>query len=265
MPTEPREIDGFAHIAGPNLYPFTRDSLRRQKTLLSSLRELRQRGIHLFPMGIHQTMPDIAELEVAMSIAEEPKDWRDIQDVNGLIISRGVTTLGAFGMAASEVVQKAGNVFMSFPRTKTLEKLTSLEHVDMRQLIDSNNYRMRSEIKDWLKVGPVDKLKLPAFKPGMRLFSAWSGTTDTVRYADNHQPEDIQFGKVHAGLVDIVKHGLVLPVVMWDRGEEFDPILEMGELTTIRTRHDISPVQEWQRATLAARLGLKDDQVRIAA
>jgi hypothetical protein len=244
-PSTVAEADGLATFASPDFYPFIRERMAAQKPFMSAIRALLKDGTHIFPVTTHGRIIDVALWDVA-SITQ--LGMEDYQRRNGLIISRGVTTIGAFGMAASEVVQKAGNVFLSFPRTKTIDG------IDIDQgLIRANNRRMRREIHSWLGLGMK--------KDGKMLHIAWSGKTDDIALDDAGRPEKVVLGKVFEGTVDIVKRGLVLPIVMHDG---VDPVFEIGELTPVKNTHDIERVQEWQRSTLAHALNLPAEAVQVA-
>jgi hypothetical protein len=244
-PSTISEADTLATYASPYFYPFIRERLALQKPFMSAVRALLKDGTHIFPVTTHGKIIDVALWDVA-SLTQ--LGMEDYQKRNGLIISRGVTTIGAFGMAASEVVQKAGNVFLSFPRTKTIDG------IDIDQsLIRANNRRMRREIHSWLGLGMK--------KDGKMLHIAWSGKTDDISFDDAGEPEKIVLGKVFEGTVDIVKRGLVLPIVMHDG---VTPVFEIGELTTVKNTHDIERVQEWQRTALARALHLPETAVQVA-
>jgi hypothetical protein len=55
---------------------------------------------------------------------------------------------------------------------------------------------------------------------------------------------------------------MVLPATIWDDSNR--QVLELGELTEVKTVGDIQRVQEWQRQTLATALELPDDTVTIS-
>jgi len=270
-PTTFEEIDLLASVASPRLYPAIKEALEKQKAFTSVAEQRRKEGKHLFSLTTHQQMVDIALYDAAWVGATQHDKWeRD----NGLIISRGVTTVQAFGIAASEVTQKLGNVFLSFPRTKTIMELTDsfkktqaekkAQHlaaptIDIDELIKANNHKMRSEIKEWLEVSPHQLARrMGRHALGRYLHVAFTGSTDKVTYGDNHEPERIVMGKVSNGTADIIKHGLVVPIVLWDRD---DPIVEIGEVLEVTDRTGLQKVQEWQRSTLAKKLGLPDTAV----
>jgi hypothetical protein len=243
-------IRTLASVAGPNLYPLVQDTLREQRAFMSAARLMLDQHTNIFPVTNHGNIADVAIWSAGWAEALEAEQW---QDQNGLVISRGVTTINAFDMAASEVVQKIGHVFMSFPRTETIARLGFDD-----SLVDTNNRAMRSEVSTWLQEALVHKFRRNAL--GKILHIAWSGKTDVVEYGDDQQPERIVMGPVSKGTLDIVKRGFVLPVTIWD-GDE--PILELGELTKVETAEDIARVQAWQCSTLAKRLSLPREAVSV--
>ncbi len=253
VPVAEGEPASLAATARHDLFHHTRDVLARQAGFTSAARVLLDHhGVNIFPVTNHGTIEDIAIWSAAWLEHLDQDTW---QDQNGLVISRGVTTIGAFGMAASEVVEKGGHVFMSFPRTETIERLGF-----DASLIDTNNRTMRREVHAWLGEDLLHKVL--RHKLGKTLNIAWSGKTDAVQYGDDHKPDRVSMGKVGNGTLDIVKRGLVLPIVMWDGGE---PFVEIGELTKVETAKDARKVQEWQRGTLAKALGLSIDAVEVEA
>lgn len=251
VPVAEGETASLASIARHDLFHHAREVLARQAGFTSAARILLDHhGVNIFPVTNHGTIEDIAIWSAAWLEYLDQDTW---QEQNGLVISRGVTTIGAFGMAASEVVEKAGHVFMSFPRTKTIEDLGF-----DGSLIDTNNRNMRKEAHTWLGEDLLHKIRRNRL--GKTLNIAWSGKTDTTQYGDDHKPERVSMGKIGNGTIDIVKRGLVLPLVMWD-GDE--PCVEIGELTKVETAQDARKVQEWQRATLARVLKLDVEAVEI--
>ena len=268
-PTTFEEIDILSSVASARLYPAIKEALSKQKAFVSMAEQRRREGKHLFNVTTHQQMIDIALYDAAWATATEHDKWeRD----SGLIISRGVTTVQAFGMAASEVTQKIGHTFLSFPRTRTIMDLTekfkqeqltrgSSNAVDIDHLINSNNHRMRGEIKEWLEISPQSiARRLGRHAMGRYLNVAYTGSTDKVILGDDHKPESIILGKVSSGIADILKHGLVVPIVLWDRD---DPIVEIGEATEVTDKKGLDKIQEWQRKTLAQKLGLRDEAVTV--
>lgn len=243
-------IRTLASVAAPNLYPHVQETFRKQKALMSAVRLFLDQHVHIFPVTNHGNIADVAIWSAGWAEALEKDHW---QDQNGLIISRGVTTIEAFGMAASEVVQKIGHVFMSFPRTNTIEQLD----ID-NTLIDTNNRRMRSEVVDWLGEDLIHRFRRNIL--GKSLHSAWSGKTDQTIYNDNQKPEKIKMGRISPGTIDIIKRGLVLPVAIWD-GD--NPVLEIGELTRVKNTTDAYRVQQWQAETLEYTLGMNHGSVTI--
>ncbi len=250
QPTDRTEVATLADIASKNLSPFIRESLQKQLTAISAIRQLLRQGVNVFPVTTHQKIQDVAIWGANLSDCLEEEHW---QDQMGHVISRGVTTIGAFGMAASEVLQKDGHVFMSFPRTPTIEDLGFDE-----KLVKTNNKNMRKEIHTWLGQDLIHKVKRNRL--GRALNIAWSGKTDKIEYGDNHQPTSIMLGRVGLGTLDIVKRGVVLPIVLWD-GD--DPVFEMGEITEVESLDDVVGLQKWQAETLADRLGLPHSAVTV--
>jgi hypothetical protein len=241
-------IRTLATVAGPNLYPAVQDTMRRHRAFMSAARLLLDQHTHIFPVTNHGNIADVAIWSAGWSESLEPEHW---QEQNGLVISRGVTTIQAFDMAASEVVRKIGHAFMSFPRTETIERLGFDD-----SLVDTNNRNMRSEVNRWLGEDLIHRFRKNIL--GKSLHIAWSGKTDVVNYGDDHRPKRIVMGKVSRGTIDIVRRGLVLPVAIWDADE---PVVELGELTKVETEADVHRVQQWQSGTLARALGLKQEAV----
>lgn len=247
VPVGDGEIAFLAESASRDLYHHTREVLANQPAFTSAARILlNKQGVNIFPVTNHGTIEDVAIWSAAWLEHLDEETW---QEQNGLGISRGVTTIGAFGMAASEVVEKAGHVFMSFPRTDTIERLGFDE-----TLVSTNNRNMRKEVHTWLNQDLVHRVQ--RHKLGKSLNLAWSGKTDLVKRNDNHEPEHVTFGSVGRGTIDIVKRGWVLPVVIWSEG---DPFVEIGELTRVETRADALRVQLWQGRVLTKRLGVSVD------
>lgn len=240
-PTEIEEIVNLANHVGPHLFPAIADVMSFNRPFISAAKILLEQRNHIMPVTTHQQIADVALWNAAWLDALRLDDW---PQRNGMIISRGVTTISAFGMAASEVVQKEGATFLSFPRSKTIAELGIDEN-----LIDTNNRRMRTAVSGWL--GRVTT-------QGKTLHSAWEGSTYKVDYGDDHRPERVEMGQVSKGVLSYLKKGLVLPVVVWDCD---DPIVVVGELAQVRTVADIEKIHEWQRTTLAKKLGLSDDKV----
>lgn len=243
-------IRTLASVAAPNLYPHVQETFRKQRAFMSAARMLLDRHINIFPVTNHGNIADVAIWSAGWAEALDADHW---QDQNGLIISRGVTTIKAFDMAASEVVQKIGHVFMSFPRTDTIQQLDIDD-----SLVDTNNRRMRSAVSEWLGEDLVHRFRRNIL--GKSLHSAWSGKTDVTKFGDNHQPETISMGKISNGTLDIIKRGLVLPIAIWD-GE--NPVLELGELTRVRNANDALKVQKWQANTLEHALGMSPGSVTV--
>lgn len=251
VPVAEGETAALATAARPDMFNHARDVLAKQPAFTSAARILLyQHGVNIFPVTNHGTIEDIAVWSAAWLEHLDEETW---PDQNGLVISRGVTTIGAFGMAASEVVEKAGHVFMSFPRTPTIDNLGFDD-----SLISTNNRAMRREVHSWLGEDLVHKVLRR--KIGKTLNIAWSGKTDTVKYGDDHKPERIIMGGISNGTLDIVKRGLVLPITIWE-GDE--PFIEIGELTKVSTPQDALKVQQWQQHELAKTLGISVENVEI--
>jgi hypothetical protein len=266
-------IRSLARVASGNLDQAVRTELGRQRSFISLAEHNRREGKHLFNLTTHQKMIDVAIYDEVWAEATEHEHW---QEDSGIGISRGVTTIEAFGMAASEVAQKIGHVFMSFPRTRTIMNLVKefkerqverlkqdpdAHYIDIEQLIGTSNRDMRGEIREWLGVNPSSRIHRLGRHAAGRYFNwAIEGATTLVEYGDNHRPNRIQLGKVAKGVVDVLKHGYSLPIVLWDQD---DPIVEHGEATEVKNMADVAKIQEWQRATLALRLNLPDEAVTV--
>jgi hypothetical protein len=251
-PSTPDEIDMLANIAGPTLYPEVRAQLARRQSLLRALRQQMNDHVSIFPVSNHGKMIDIAVWSAGLVQELGLDNWRSR---NALVISRGVTTIKAFGtIAASEVVQKIGHVFLSFPRTDTIENTTIDE-----ELIDDNNARMRDAVDDWLGRHLIQKIG--RHSSGHALNIAISGKTDKVTYGDDHRIDSMTLGKVSHGTVKMLRGGLVLPLTLWD--DAADPIVEVGELRPVKSQDDILDIQGWQADTLASRLGVDRDSIEI--
>ncbi len=271
VPTTPEELDALATAADERLYPYIKDAFIRQETLMGLLRRKRSE-MHIFPVTTHQKMPDVAVEQAAATYAEHElfeTPWHEIISTNGLIISRGVSTLQAFSMAASEVVQKEGNTFLSFPRTDTMRKVIDKIHlpgdIKFDNLVDDNNKRMRREVLDWLPAGfghLPDMMTIHPL-PKKRLFMAWEGTTAEVTGDDRYNPERVELEQASYAIISVLKHGAVLPSVIWDRGPEKEPIFITGDLMPVKHESHVDRVQEWQRSRLARALGLPDENVTI--
>lgn len=249
-PTDRTEVAALAGIAAERLFPCIKDAIRARSGLSDQIRTYLRDGTNLYSVSTHQQIQDIAIWGAAISDILEDDHW---QEQNGHIISRGVTTIQAFGMAASEVLQKDGHVFMSFPRTETIEKLGFDE-----RLIKTNNHRMRNEVDTWLRQDLKHRM-LPNHL-GRVLNVAWSGKTDKVYTGDDHKPKSVTFGSVGDATINMFKRGQVLPVVLWD-GDE--PFCEIGEFTTVKDRSDVERVQRWQAQSLGKFLGLPEGAVNL--
>lgn len=266
-------IRALATAASGNLYSAIREEQRRQRPFISMVERARRAGENIMHVVTHQMMIDVAEEDAAWSDETQHENW---QNNTGLGISRGVTTIEAFGMAASEVAEKVGHVFMSFPRTKTIMDLVKVfkeqqearlldnpdaHYIDIDKLIDTNNRDVRTEMREWLGVDTRSRIQnIGRHTEGKNLFLAIAGATYGVEYGDDHRPKRITMPKSADGILDVVKHGLSVPSVLWDQDE---PIVEYGEPREIRSEPDLRAAEEWQRATLARRLNLPDDAVSI--
>lgn len=244
------ETATLAHIAAPTFSPYIKEELSKQRAFMSAARILLNNGENIIPVTNHGFIADVALFSEAWAQQLEDEHW---QDQNGLVISRGVTTIQAFDMAASEVVRKIGHVFMSFPRTRTISALGFDD-----KLVDTNNERMRAEASKWLGERLIHRIGKHDI--GKSLHIAWSGKTDEAIYGDNHQPERIKMAKITKGTIDLIKKAYILPVVLWDGDEQ---IMELGELTRVKTIDDTMRVQKWQANTLAARLNLPEQNVTV--
>ena len=261
-------IISLATAAGPDLFPHIQATYARQRPLMSVIRRLlfeHHDNITVLSAP-HQKLPDIA-LEAsgwAFALRDEPR-W---QEHNGIGISRGITTLGAFdGTPAPQELQKIGHVYLSFPRTETFKKMAeqykreakhSKHPLDIDRLIDTNNRRLQAEVAEWSGT----KLSLTGYHPkGVALHLAEEGKSTPVTYDEDGKIKSIELGSVADGTIRMVEHGLVLPVTVWDGSE---PIFEIGELTKVKSQGDMNRVRNWQRETLARCLGLKLEQVSLA-
>lgn len=244
----------LAEVANQGISQASHNVLQEQPAYMGALRYHLQDGNNLASLTTHQSIMDVALFQQAMTEQlnpdDDPKDW---QNNHGLIISRGVSSIGAFGMAASEVAQKIGHVFQSFPRTDTLKNL------DLpKNLIDENNSQLRREVKKWQGREMTNKVR---HFGGKILHMAWEGTTTKISYGDDHQPENLVLGRISDGTIDLVNKSLVQPVVIWD-GDE--PVVEIGELTKVKNRQDVDRVQGWQRERLAYYSGVNPENVTVS-
>ena len=256
-PTSKEEASDLAKTAcklmgSSDFSEFIGDELHKQRAFLGAAKAILNKGKNINPVTNHAMMADVAIFAEEWGQHLDSEHW---QEQNGLIISRGVTTISALGMAASELMQKAGHVFMSFPRTSTIEKLG----IDSA-LISTNNKRMREEADKWL-----NQTLLLRFRHviGKSMNVALSGKTDVIDYGEDHKPKKIVMSRAGEGTTKLFKKGYVLPVVVWDGKGNTDHILELGELTPVKNDDDILGVQLWQAETLAYRLGLPKDKVRV--
>jgi hypothetical protein len=250
-PASRTEIDDLATFAAPDIYNTMKAALSEQPELRERALDVLRQGENVFPVTNHVALADIAIWSAAWSDYLEGDDPDNWQDHNAMVISRGVTTIGVFDMAASEILQKGGHVFMSFPRTSTI---ASLDIPD--GLVSANNARMRSGVHRWLE----QRATSPTIR-GRSLNMAWSGKTDVIDYADDHQPERITLGGVNKRTVDILSRGWVLPVTVWVDNEHQE--VRLGELTRVETTRIAERVQRWQGDTLADILDISQDAVHI--
>lgn len=244
------EVALFAKLAAPEFSSFIKDELDKQHAFMGAARLLLSEGYNIYPVTNHGFISDVALWSEAWAQQLEDEHW---QEQNGLVISRGVTTIQAFDMAASEVVQKIGHVFMSFPRTQTITNLGFDE-----KLVDTNNSRMRAETGKWLGERLIHRIRHKDI--GKSLHVAWSGKTDQVTYDDSHKPDSVNMSPVTPGTAKLLKRGFVLPVVLWDGDEK---VLELGELTEVKNVKDALKVQYWQAETLAKALNVSEDNVTV--
>lgn len=259
------EIDTLGRIAGGAFYDFVQAKTGKLTSFFDVMRSEMEDGENIFPVTPHGNIADIAFWQTGWVKNIGQDDW---QERNADAISRGVTAIKALDMAASEVVQKLGHVFLSFPRTPTTEQLAKRMKkeaaignrpvVDIDSLIDTNNVRMVREARAWLDTDTAHEIGRKAVSKTFHL--AWSGKTDKVRWGDNHKPESIELGEVSKGTIKLVKNGLVLPIAIW-YGEE--PVLEVGELTKVSNAEDVIRVQKWQAKTLAEQLNLPESVVTL--
>jgi hypothetical protein len=245
-------------MGSPDFSEFIGDELRKQRAFLGAAKViLNKMGENISPVTNHAMMADVAIFAEEWGQHLDSEHW---QEQNGLIISRGVTTISALGMAASELMQNAGHVFMSFPRTSTIEKLG----IDPL-LIDTNNKRMRKEVDKWLNQTLVHRI---GHNIGKSMNVALSGKTDDIVFGADHKPEEITLARAGRATTKLFKKGYILPVVIWDGKGNTDHILELGELIEVKKDpdevfNDIVRAQLWQAETLANRLGLPKDKVRV--
>ncbi|HSX45335.1 MAG TPA: hypothetical protein VLF39_04510 [Candidatus Saccharimonadales bacterium] len=249
-PSTIKEIHDLADTANAPLAQAARETLKREAAYVNAARFMLNRGENITSVTTHMNIADVALFQEGWIETIEQDNW---QERNGLGISRGVTTIEAFGMAASEVVQKMGHVFLSFPRTSTIRNV----RIDPA-LVESNNRSWHREVNHWLGVPlpPVTRLGR-----GKMLHLAWEGKTPAVTYGDDHKPESMVLGNISKGTIGIVKHGPVQPVVIYEGGDE--PVVEIGALTSVRNREDANRVQNWQRETLAGLIGISVEKITV--
>ncbi|MDB5163570.1 MAG: hypothetical protein JWS12_187 [Candidatus Saccharibacteria bacterium] len=251
-PSKFEEIHWLADAANPTLAPYTREFFSKQQPFMGTIRHLLENSVNVTNVTTHVNIADVAHYMAGWIEAMEIEDW---QERNALGISRGVTTIEAFGMAASEVVQKLGHVFLSFPRTPTTEGMK----ID-QQLVDTNNSRMRKEVKKWDHTDLAHRLPVIPKSKGKTKHLAWEGKTAEIEIGEQGKPERVRLGTVSDGTIDMVRDGIVVPSVIWD-GD--DPEIIIGDITRVTNREDVNRVQNWQRLALAHVLGLSLDAVTI--
>ncbi len=268
-PTTAEEVEFLASAAAPKLYPFIVDEVNQSSTPISAMRDYLQAGesVHIL-VSPHTKMDDLPELAVGIGTKMDEDHW---QDQNGEIISRGVSTIGIFAdkpelaMAASEIIQKAGHVFMSFPRTESIGRVSqSLADkgidIDVGQLISTNNNRMKDEINQWKGRRLFHKIGRQAL--GKSLMIAVEGATPKIEYSYG-KIDSIKLNVVARGTLDLVKGDYVLPVVLWSDTE--NPILRFGPIQRITTMEALENIHHWQATTLARDLGLASSKVHIGS
>mgnify|MGYP001562268335 CR=1 FL=1 len=135
--------------------------------------------------------------------------------------------------------------------------------MDLELLIDTNNRNMRKAVKQWMGIDVAGAiLRVTGRRESKTFHSAWSGKTDKIVWGDNGKPESITLGRVATGTLDIIKHGLVVPISVW-YGEE--PMLEMDSPTKVANENDVIRIQKWQAEKLARHLGLAESAVTLEA
>lgn len=252
-PIPNEDAQGLANIAGGEYFRFLLEQAERDRALIG-LQATYQEDTRkpLFSVSTHQSIIDIILLQTAQGLQKEDELW---QAGTALTISRGVTTIEAFGMAASEVTTKGGHSFLVFPRSKTI-----LEAGVDPDLIELNNRRARIAILHWIGYNALGIRT--SINPGPKHhFSAWEGATTKVTRDENGKLIGIELGRVADGVLSYMKHGITQPYVLW-RGDCPDGFVYVaGEPTTVKSTEDIARVQKWQKDVLAERLGLSDDAV----
>lgn len=246
-----QDVELLGQFAAPAMTECFREELKKQPGFIGALRYIvnneRRNVAFVSPHG------KIIDIAVWAGCLLLEMGFDEMQERNGLIISKGVPTLEVAGIAASEEVQKIGHVFLSFPRTSTIDALD----IDSGLMEDSNR-RMRSELVKWL--GSKVKQILP-HPEGNIINFAWSGKTDKVRRDENGQAASVELGSVNErGTIDITSRCVVAPVSFWDEDE---PKVEIGELTDVKTRADIVRVQQWHKASIARMSGIPLSAITI--
>ncbi|HTE57591.1 MAG TPA: hypothetical protein VK694_02520 [Verrucomicrobiae bacterium] len=247
------EIEAIATGAAPELFLAARTALREQTDIRDAVLEKLRQGEHVSAVTTHGTLADVAIWSAALAEYLEEEDSEAWKDHNGLVISRGITTIGIVGMgiAGSELLQKGNRVFMSLQRTNTIAQLGLPD-----SLVSTNNARMRQRVHRW-----IDQPAASRTLTGRNLNMAWSGKTDAIEYGDDHQPEHVTLGSVNQRTVDIVRRGWVLPAVLWADAERQKAVL--GAPTKVETKLGAQRVQRWQADTLATILEISADAVDV--
>ncbi len=104
-PTTFDEIDFLATKAGGDAYLYMKEATAKQTWFFNHIRREMNDGHNTFPVAPHGNIADIAFEQASWVQTIGQDNW---QDRNAAAISRGVTTIKAFDMAASEVAQKLG-------------------------------------------------------------------------------------------------------------------------------------------------------------
>lgn len=273
VPTTVEQAEDLITKASPRLYPYLKERFTLQEDYISELSKKRSNYLYrgnVIHLNTHQSIEDVIALLAARSVVEHEArqiPWREIVGNNFTILSRGVSTLGAFGFPAPEAVTLGGHVYLSFPRTETILKLAQTldlpGNITIEEIIEENNSRLREHLSDFMPgLTDIDTDTLPHPIAKRVGYIATSGTTDKVE-GDKYSPEEITLQEASPALAKSVAGATIAPVVTWDRGEDKEPLLITGEFTTIRKYIDLQRVQEWHRKTLAKNLGIKDDKVTI--
>ncbi len=266
-PISPESLESLAGVANPRLYKAVREGLCTRQAV-SVMRKVRKNGRNLIIYTNHQSVTDMPVVATGMTLDEytidqddpnigDKRKWGDYITNNGVIVGRAMTTLQAVGVPAVEVVRQGGEVFLSTPRTRTINTLvSSMPELLLPTLINNSNGAMRRACKLWLEQSTSDNQR--------RLYVAGGGRTDVIK-GDPAQPERISMGKAHPAVCSITSNATVLPTLSWDRGPTKDPIFILGPPTSIENASDIESVEAWQRRTLAGALGISLDSITVEA